>query len=469
MDEGMTLIDIGRFKKIFLIGIGGCGVSAIGKILHQMGFEVSGSDVKESSNTIRLRDLGIKVFIEHDASHLRDADLVVYSSAVSKDNVEYAEAIAKGIPIIRRAEMLSWIMNRYKARIAVAGTHGKPTTTSMIAKILYDGGLDPAYMIGGETDYVDGNARMGKGVYSVAEADESDGSFLELDPTVTVVTNIEPDHMEYFGTVDNLNNVFEQFVNKTDKDGLLVIGIDSPETYKISKETSLRTITYGKHPESDVQAENFSFDVNGSVFNVIYKGKNMGEMRLSVPGEQNIVNSLAAIIVGIEAGVPFASIVSILKSFTGAKRRFQIIGEVNGIMVVDDYAHHPTEIKATLKAAKMGWGSERRIVSVFQPHRYTRTLNLFSQFGEAFIDSDLVILTDIYSAGETPIPNVDGKLIANEVTKCQKDVLYIPRKEKIAEMLSKNLKRKDMVLIMGAGDINTVAKELLSRLKIKSE
>lgn len=463
----MQRADIERYKNIYLIGIGGCGVSAIAKILHQMGFKVSGSDIKESSNTMRLKDLGIKVFIEHNPSNLRDANLVVYSSAIAKTNIEYHEAVAKNLPIIKRAEMLSWIMDRFKHRIAVAGTHGKTTTTSMISKILYDGGLDPTYLIGGETDYVDGNARLGKGDYSVAEADESDGSFLELNPSISILTNIEPDHMEYFGTVDNLHKIFFEFVEKTQKDGLLIAGIDSEASATIAAKTSLKKITYSINSDADFTANKFYFDKNGSSFNVFYKGKKLGEMRLSVPGEQNVSNSLAAIAVGLEAGIPFASIVSILNSFNGAKRRFQFIGEVDGITIVDDYAHHPTEVKATLRAAKLGWGEDHRIVAIFQPHRYSRTLNLFNQFGEAFVDADLLVLTEIYSAGEAPIQNVDGKLISKEVEKHQ-DVLYIQRKERIPEILMKTLKSGDMVITMGAGDIHTVGKELLSRLKIKA-
>ncbi len=463
----MQNLDIERYKNIYLIGIGGCGVSAIAKILHQMGFKVSGSDIKESSNTIRLKDLGIKVFIEHNASNLRDADLVVYSSAVNMSNVELAEAHSRKIPILKRAEMLSWIMNRFKNRIAVAGTHGKTTTTSMIAKILFEGRLDPTYLIGGETDYVDGNARLGRGDYAVAEADESDGSFLELNPTTTVLTNIEPDHMEYFGTTDNLQKVFEDFVGLTDPDGLLVAGLDNQATALIAQKSKVRKITYGLKSPADFMAANFSFDMNKSAFNVFYKGKLLGEVILSIPGEQNISNSLAAVAVALEAGIPFASVASILHDFTGAKRRFQFVGEVDGITIVDDYAHHPTEVKATLRAAKLGWGEDRRIIAVFQPHRYTRTLNLFSQFGDAFLDADIVVLTDVYSAGEAPIQNVDGRLIANEVEKHQ-DVLYIPRKERIPEILVKSLRKNDMVITMGAGDIHTVGKELISRLKINA-
>jgi len=460
--------DLPKSKNIFLVGIGGCGVSAIGKVLYQMGYKVSGSDLKESGNTIRLKDLGVKVHIPHDANNVRDADFLVYSSAVKQDNPELKEAESRGIPIVRRAEMLSWVMNRFPNRIAVAGTHGKTTTTSMIAKLLFEGGMDPTYLVGGETDSVDGNARLGKGGWAVAEADESDGSFLELNPTISIVTNIEPDHMEYFGSVENLFKVFEDFVNKLTPDGLLVIGIDNPGCQSLLGKVNRKRITYGLSPEAEVVASNLAFDGTSTRFDVHYKGKPLGEVRLTIPGEQNVVNSLAALIVGMEAGLSFGNLANILHSFSGAKRRFQIIGEVGGVTVIDDYAHHPTEIAATLKAARLAWNGDRRIISVFQPHRYTRTFYLAEQFGTAFNDADLVILTDIYSAGETPIPGVDGKMMVDQVER-HKEVLYLPRKERIPEYLLKIVKPNDVVITMGAGDINTVGRELLSRLKLKHE
>jgi UDP-N-acetylmuramate--alanine ligase len=460
--------DLPKSKNIFLVGIGGCGVSAIGKVLHQMGYKVSGSDLKESGNTIRLKDLGVKVHIPHDANNVRDADFLVYSSAVAKDNPELAEAESRGIPIVRRAEMLSWVMNRFPHRVAVAGTHGKTTTTSMIAKLLFEGGMDPTYLVGGETDSVDGNARLGKGGWAVAEADESDGSFLELNPTISIVTNIEPDHMEYFGSIENLFKVFEEFIEKLTPDGLLVIGIDNPGCQSLLGKINRKRITYGLSPEAEVVASNLAFDGTSTRFDVHYKGKPLGEVRLTIPGEQNVVNSLAALIVGMEAGLSFGNLANVLHSFSGAKRRFQIIGEVGGVTVIDDYAHHPTEIAATLKAARLSWNGDRRIISVFQPHRFTRTFYLAEQFGTAFNDADLVILTDIYSAGETPIPGVDGKMMVDQVER-HKEVLYLPRKERIPEYLLKIVKPNDVVITMGAGDINTVGRELLSRLKLKHE
>ena len=314
---------------------------------------------------------------------------------------------------------------------------------------------------------MNGNARLGKGEFAVAEADESDGSFLELNPNISVVTNIEPDHMEFFGTNERLFSIFEEFINKlSDTEGLLIIGIDNPTNRAMLSRISKKRITYGFSPDVDLQAININFGGTGSRYDVIYKGNPLGESRLAVPGEQNVANSLAAIAVGLEAGLPFNLIVSQLSSFTGAKRRFQIIGEVAGVTVIDDYAHHPTEIKATLRAARCAWEGEKRIIAVFQPHRYTRTFHLAAQFYDAFVNADLVVLTDIYSAGETPIPNVDGNMIAKEVEK-QKEVIYIPRKEMIAEQIVKLMKPKDVVVVMGAGDINTVGRDILTRLKMR--
>jgi len=465
----MLPIDMERVNNIHLIGVGGCGVSAIAKILHQLGFQVTGSDLKENSNTIRLKDLGVKVYIGHDSAHVREADLVVYSSAVHENNVEYKEVLSKKIPMVKRAEMLSWIINRFEKKITVAGTHGKTTTTSMLAKIFLEAGLDPTFLIGGETDSVNGNACLGAGMYAIAEADESDGSFLALSPSISVITNIEPDHMEYFGSVENLLAVFENYIKRTDKDGVMILGIDNPTIRQLLPKITGRKITYGFSNDADFRAINQRFDGLNTTFEVYCKGKTLGEMVLTIPGEQNISNCLAAIAVATEAAIPFNTMANILHSFKGAKRRFQILGDIGGIMVIDDYAHHPTEIKATLKGARLAFeGSNKRIVALFQPHRYSRTSHLALQFGGAFEDADLVFLTDIYSAGETPIPGIDGKTIANEVQKYKK-TLYFPRKENIAEQILKVIRPNDVLLVMGAGDINNVGREIVSRLKIKYE
>jgi len=465
----MKKINYERLKNIHLVGIGGCGVSAIGKILHQMGYHVSGSDLKENSNTIRLRDLGITIYLRHKKSNLRSADLVVVSSSIPDNNPELLSAKAADIPIIKRAQMLSFILKKHKCAIGIAGTHGKTTTTSMISKILLENSLDPTFLIGGETDYVDGNARLGNLQYAVAEADESDGSFLELEPNIGVVTNVEQDHMEYFRNESNLFQHFVDFAEKIkEKNGLLIMS-DHPNCTKIFSKIDLKKITYGFSQKETFSARDFEFKEGVSKFSVLYKEKVLGNVALSVPGEQNISNALAAIAIGLEVGIPFESIASVLQTYLSVKRRFQIIGEVDGVMVVDDYAHHPTEVRATLSAARLNYKEQnRRIIAVFQPHRYSRTFWLAEDFAKSFSQADLVVITDIYSAGEAPIPNVSGKMISDKMED-KKNVIFIPKKEKIAEHLLPVLRSNDMVLTLGAGDIFNVGKELLSRLKIRHE
>lgn len=462
-------IDMERVKNVHLLGIGGCGMSAIAKILHQLGYKVSGSDAKESANTIRLRDLGVQVHIEHDASHVRQADVTIYSSAIKPDNPEMAEAAGRNIPILQRAEMLSWIMDRFKHKIAVAGTHGKTTTSSMISIILQSSGKDPSYLVGGDTDHVNGNARLGKSDFIVAEADESDGSFLRLNPNISVITNIEQDHMDYFESYEKLVKVFGEYVNKFRGAGWLALEAEHPNNRFIIEDPAIKKITYGLTKQAQVQALNPIFEDNTSSFEVQYFGRSLGEIKLSVPGEQNILNSLAALIVCLESGVSFSAIGSSLRSFTGAKRRFQLIGEFNRVKIFDDYAHHPTEVRMTLQAARLGWGPDRKIIAVFQPHRYTRTFHLAAEFGTAFKFADQVILTDIYSAGEKPIPNVDGHTLEQEVSKHHKNVKFIKRKERIVDYLKDMASPGDIVISMGAGDIHTICKELLAKLKMKHE
>ncbi|MBU0573405.1 MAG: UDP-N-acetylmuramate--L-alanine ligase [Candidatus Margulisiibacteriota bacterium] len=461
------ILNMDRIKNIHLIGVGGCGVSAIAKILFQMGYHVSGSDIKESSNTIRLKDLGVKVYIEHDASHVRGADMVVVSSAIDKDNPEIEEALSRNIQIIKRAEMLAWIMDRFKNRVAVAGTHGKTTTSSMIAKIFLDAQRDPSYLVGGETDYVDGNARLGKGPSIIAEADESDGSFMFLNPSVTVITNIEEDHMDYYGSFEKIVDMFSNYVGKFKGQGLVVIEADHPNNRFIIEDKEINKVTYGFSDRADVRAVNAVFNKKYTAFDVINKGKMLGQVKLSIPGRQNILNALAALVVAMHLRISFSSVCSSLHSFSGARRRFQLIGEFNDVKVIDDYAHHPTEVRVTLQAARLGWGPDRRIIAIFQPHRFSRTFHLASEFGSAFQEADQVILTDIYSAGEKPIPNVDGRTLLREVENHHKNVKYIKRKEKIADFLKDIVAPGDIVITMGAGDIHTVCKELLARLKMK--
>ncbi len=462
----MTAVEMNRIKNIHLIGIGGVGMSAIAKILFQMGFMVTGSDLKESSNTIRLKELGIPVFLRHHPSQIRKADLLVYSSAIPKDNPELSEALSRKIPVWQRAEMLAWIMNRFEVPIGVAGTHGKTTTTSMVAHILNGCKLNPTFLIGGEANDVDGNARLGNGKYVVAEADESDGSFLRLRPKIEVITNIEDDHLDYFGTFEKVIENFYSYVESLPPDGALILFADHAGNQELlSRINHRKVITYGLEEADQLRAVNLRFAKNHSEFEVVLNGNNLGEVKLAIPGKQNVLNALAAFAVGFELGLEFVVMSAALSSFQGARRRFQQIGVENDTMIVDDYAHHPTEVAITLQAAKQGW-PERRIIAVFQPHRYTRTLHLHEKFGLAFKDAEILIVTDVYSAGESKISGISGRTIVEAVERLSgQPVIYIPRKEKIADHLIKIVKPGDLVLTAGAGDIYTVSRELLHRLR----
>ena len=463
-------LDISRVRNIHLVGIGGCGMSAIAKVLHQMGYHVSGSDMKESVNTIRLKDMGVPVFFRHRGANLREADLVVYSSAIPRENVELQEATSQNLPMITRAEMLSWIMTQSKVPIAVCGTHGKTTTTSMLSLIFDRCGLDPTFLIGGENNDVGGNAKLGKGRYLIAEADESDGSFTKLFPHIMILTNLEADHLDYYGTLEKLIKTFVTYVETLPQETSLITHSDHPIILDFLKRINgkRQVFTYGKGKEADLYYDAATFQENQSQFDVFKKGEKLGRVILNVPGEQNIFNALAAITVGLEVGLDFPSMSEALQSFSGARRRFQPIGKTEDILIFDDYAHHPTEVTYTLQAARLGWPS-RRIVAVFQPHRFTRTALLAEEFSTAFEQADMTIVSNVYSAGEERMAGVSGKLISKGVEEQGKTVLYIPKKEKICDHLMEILKPGDLLLTMGAGDIYTVAKEVFHRLKEKRE
>ncbi len=466
----MAQLDISNYKNIHLIGIGGVGVGAIAKVLIEMGFKVSGSDLKESVNTIRLKEMGAHIFFGHSPSNVREADLVVFSSAIAKDNPEILEAKSRQIKCIPRAEMLSWILSQSKIPIAVAGTHGKTTTTSMLSLVFEKSGLNPTFLIGGETTDVGGNAKLGNGKYSIAEADESDGSFLLLNPKIIVLTNIEADHLDYFGDIQKVREAFLKFANSTPSAGKLVICADDPENNFVMEnlESSADLITYGLSENAIFRARNITNGEGSIKFEVLRKGKLLGEIKLNIPGVHNVLNSLAAIAVGMNEGIDFVSINTALRCFTGVRRRFQLIGKAGGILIYDDYGHHPTEIAATLKAAKESISSAKRVICVFQPHRFSRTFHLKELFGKCFKDCDQLILTEVYSAGEAPISGVSGETILEEVLKNrQEGVLYLPKKQDITNYLFENAVSGDLIITMGAGDINTIGKELYSRLREK--
>ncbi|MFA5928733.1 MAG: UDP-N-acetylmuramate--L-alanine ligase [Candidatus Margulisiibacteriota bacterium] len=463
-----------KIKKsdlVHFLGIGGCGMSAIAKIMLAKGYKVSGSDVKESVNTIRLRDLGAKVYIGHNKDHLRYVDVVSVSTAIWDNNPEMIAAKELNLPIIKRAETLSWLMDQYEVKIAVSGTHGKTTTTGMFATLLDQCKLNPTFSVGGDVNGFNTNAQSGDGRYFVTEADESDGSILFLNPNMLVVTNIEEDHLEYLGDLAGIEKLFWQVIEKLPAKATLVINQDNLSCKKLisrvkSEKLDIKMITYGTTREADYFMEDIKLDrYTGSAL-VSHGDKQLGRLELSIPGAHNLENALSVIALGEELGISFSQAQAALQSFLGTKRRFQLIGEEKGITVIDDFAHHPSEIKATLDAAKNGFKS--RVICVFQPHRYTRTMFLAKEFAAAFHDADVAIITDIYAAGESPIRGVSGRSIFNEMKNGTK-TYYVPKKELVSNKALEILKEGDIFLTLGAGDIHTIAKEILMRLKEQTE
>jgi len=451
-------------EHVHFIGIGGYGMSAIARVLLDMGYRVSGSDEVRQELTEKLAARGALVYIGHQAEHVRGADLVVYSSALPKDNVEIVEAEKLNIPIIHRAQMLARLLNARRG-VAVAGAHGKTTTSSMIALIMEAGDLDPTYIIGGEIMNVGSNAKAGKGEFVVAEADESDGSFLQYHPQYAVVTNIEADHLEnYDGKFENLKNAYVQFLSQVKPGGKAVLCLDDPYVQELVPGLRCDILTYGIHSDAAFKARNVELGDRRVRFAVEREGEGLGTIELSVPGIHNVYNALAALIVGLEAGLSFQQIASSLAKFRGAKRRFQVIGEYDDILVIDDYAHHPTEIEATIAAAK---STGKRIIAVFQPQRYTRTYFLLEQFSRAFGEADEVILTDIYSpSGEKRIEGVSSARLAELIAKnSNPNVRYIPDKDEVLSFLTAHVRPGDLVLTMGAGDIYKTAHALVQALQ----
>lgn len=452
-----------KIRRIHFVGIGGVGMSGIAEVLHNLGYQVSGSDLKASEHTLRLQGLGVAVRIGHDPAHVRGADVVVRSSAVSPENPEILAAKAHSIPIIQRAEMLAELM-RMKYGVAVAGTHGKTTTTSMVAAVLAKGGLDPTMVIGGRLDALGSNAKLGRGEFMVAEADESDGSFLKLAPTIAVVTTIDAEHLDYYRDLRQIKEAFLEFINKIPFYGAAVLCLDQPHIRDLLPRVQKRVVSYALATEADVTAEGVSFQGLASTFKVRAKGQHLGELGLRVPGLHNVSNALAAVAVGLELEIGFAVIRAALGEFSGVSRRFQVRGTPRGIMVVDDYAHHPAEIQATLRAAKDGFG--RRVIAVFQPHRYTRTQALLSDFVSAFDLADRIIVTEIYPAGEAPIAGISGRQIAEGIgRRGRPEVLFVERKEEVPDLVLELARPGDLVITMGAGDIWKACEEIVHRLE----
>ena len=453
-----------RYQHIHFVGIGGAGMSGIAEVLLNMGYRVTGSDQRRGEAVERLEQLGAKVFVGHDAVNVAGAHVVVYSSAVARDNVEVAEARARQVPVIPRAEMLAELM-RLKYAIAVAGTHGKTTTTSLIASVLAEGRLDPTVVVGGRIRSLGSNARLGQGEYMVAEADESDGSFLRLTPTMAVVTTIDAEHLDHYGTLERVSEAFLAFVNKVPFYGAAVLCLDQPNVQLLIPRVEKRIITYGLESAADLTAHRLTLSGLTARFEVLHRGQPLGECALRVPGRHNVLNAMAAIAVGLDLEIPFVTIQRGLAEFSGVQRRFQVRGESRGVLVVDDYGHHPAEIRATLAAAKAGF--DRRVVTVFQPHRYTRTLHLRQEFLTAFNQSDMLVVMDIYPAGEAPIEGVTGQDLADAIrAHGHRDVVYLASdRERILAHLEDVLRPGDLVLTLGAGDVGQLGRALLERLE----
>lgn len=459
---------MGRVKHIHFVGIGGAGMSGIAEVLHNLGYAVSGSDVQENRTTRRLQNLGINVAKGHTPEHINGSDVVVFSSAVAQDNPELQEARAQRIPIIPRAEMLAEIM-RFQHGIAVAGTHGKTTTTSLIASLLAEGGLDPTYVIGGLLNSSGSHARLGSGKYLVAEADESDASFLHLQPIMAVLTNIDADHLvNYGGDFTCLQKNFIEFVQRLPFYGLAVICIDDSGARKILNSITKPVLTYGVDHDADVHARVMKYEGNKTWFRVSRKNcVDWLEIELNLPGKHNVQNALAAIAVAHELGIAEESIMNALRNFQGIARRCQVTGEIlidgKQVLVIDDYAHHPREISATLQAVQTGW-PKRRLVVIFQPHRYTRTRDLFEDFTHVLSEVDVLFLLDIYPAGEEAIAGADGRSLCRAIRmRGQVDPIFIERKEELNSLLTSVIQDHDLLLVLGAGDISSLAPALMQQ------
>ncbi|WP_249066585.1 UDP-N-acetylmuramate--L-alanine ligase [Halalkalibaculum roseum] len=456
----------GRTRHIHMVGIGGIGMSGMAEILLQKGYTVTGSDAREGDTIKRLRELGAKIYIGHDEKNIEGADVVVFTSAVkANENLETKAAIEAGIPVIKRAEMLAELM-RMKYGIGIAGTHGKTTTTTMVGHVIQDGSFDPTIMVGGKVhSFSETNAVVGKGDIIIVEADEFDRTFLRLSPSLAVITNIEAEHLDIYDNLEDVKNAFVEFANKVPFYGAVVLCLDDPNVRSIIPEIERRTITYGLTPQAKVRARNIEVNNFYSTFTVLNDGEEIGEIKLEAPGEHNVRNALAAVAVGLELDIDFKYIKSGLERFQGVFRRFQLKADIDDIIVIDDYAHHPTEVQATLKAARNGW-KERRIVAVFQPHLYSRTKDLYQDFGSSFFDAEVCVITDVYPSREEPIEGVDGKLIADSAREYgHRQVYYVEDKQDLPNKLKEIAQAGDVIITMGAGDIYRYGEKFVESLK----
>jgi UDP-N-acetylmuramate--alanine ligase len=452
-----------KAQHVHFVGIGGIGMSGIAEVLLNLGYRVSGSDIKDSPLIRRLAQLGARIALGHAPENLGGASVVVTSSAVKADNPEVAEAHRRLVPVIPRAEMLAELM-RMKYAVAVAGAHGKTTTTSLVAAVLSEAGLDPTVVVGGRLASLGSNARLGQGEFLVAEADESDGSFLVLFPTVAVITNIDREHMDHYGTEEALETAFVDFANKVPFYGAVVACLDDPRVQAVLPRIRKRTVTYGLSAQADVSARQVRREGGVSRFQVFRRGEPLTEVALALPGEHNVLNALAAVAVATELDVAPDTAARALSGFSGVDRRSQVIGEAGGVLVMDDYAHHPSEVQATLKGLREAHG--RRIVAIFQPHRYSRTRDLFERFLTAFYGADVLVVTDIYPAGEAPSPEVTAAaLVAGIRAHGHKDAELIPELARVPELLAPRLQEGDLVVTLGAGNVWQAGEALLRRLR----
>ncbi|MBN2200206.1 MAG: UDP-N-acetylmuramate--L-alanine ligase [Candidatus Aminicenantes bacterium] len=454
-----------KLRRIHLVGIGGTGMNGIAEVLLNLGYSVTGSDLQTNPATRRLKRLGALIHRGHSGENVGDADVVVTSSAVGPDNVEVREARRRRIPVIPRAEMLAELM-RMKLGIAVAGSHGKTTTTSMVAHVLEAGGFDPTIIVGGRLNTVGAHAKLGAGDFIVAEADESDRSFLYLSPFIALLTNIDREHLDQYQSLEELQNVFVRFANKVPFYSPVILCLDDPHLQTLIPRFERRIITYGFSAQAEFTARDHLFKGFSSSSTVFLKDRELGMMKLNVPGKHNILNALAAVAVGLELEIPAENVLKALENFSGTGRRFEMRGEVNGVLVIEDYAHHPTEIRATLEAARKGWA--RRVVAVFQPHRYSRLSFLLPEFATSFNQADVLVVTEIYAAGEPPLPGVDGRVLFEEILRLgHKDAHFEPDLKKIPSLVRHLVSPGDILIFLGAGSISKALPETLRLLKGK--
>ncbi|MFM7230737.1 MAG: UDP-N-acetylmuramate--L-alanine ligase [bacterium] len=452
----------GSTHRIHFIGVGGSGMSGLAEVLLNMGYQVSGSDLKATDVTDRIVSRGGRVFVGHAGSNVEGAQVVVYSSAVKPDNPELAAARAAGVPVIARADMLAELM-RMKYGVAVGGSHGKTTTTSMIAAVLQRGGLDPTIVVGGRLKTLGANAQLGHGRFLVAEADESDGSFLRLAPAVTVITNIDREHLDHYKDLDDIRQAFVYFANRVPFYGVTVLCVDDPHVRTILPKLTKRHILYGTVPEAEIRMLDLRLEGSGSSFTVEGAGQRLGEVRLQVPGRHNAMNALAAVAVGLELEIAFSHIAEALAGFHGVGRRFEARGEAAGVRVYDDYGHHPTEVAATLAAARQVGG---RVLVVFQPHRYSRTAALREEFGACFGDADRAWVMDVYAAGEAPIPGVSGRTVVEAAhAHGSAHVESAPTAADAVAAVVREARPGDLVLTLGAGDVSKLGDAILTALR----